>query len=218
VRRPPDEVIDLGSFDRLSPISLAYGFDRGQPIDRLYIERFLDEQRDAITGRVLEVGDDHYTRRFGHRVRSSDVLHLNPGAPGATICADLVDAPHIATASFDCVILTQTLQYIFDLHAALRTLVRILAPGGVLLATVPGLSRTSDPLWSDRWMWNFTSRAVARLFAEHFGVGRIAVRGHGNVLAAIAFLHGLSVEDVGAGRLEPADAGYEVLVTCRALR
>ena len=210
--------VDLGNLDRPTPISGAYGFDRGQPIDRLYIERFLERHADRIRGRVLEIEDDRYTRRFGCGVTRSDVLHLNDRRPPVTIVSDLTRAPEIHAHSFDCVIVTQTLQYVYDLQAAMATLWRILAPGGTLLLSVPGLSRTSDPQWEDRWMWNFTSRSVRRLLADFFDEAGLEVEGHGNILAAVAFLHGLAVEDLGPERLDPKDSGYEVCITACAVR
>ena len=49
----------------LEPVSRSFGFDRGTPVDRRYIEQFLARHAAAIRGDVLEVGDDGYTRRFG---------------------------------------------------------------------------------------------------------------------------------------------------------
>ena len=215
---PAVGAVEFGSLDRLTPISACYGFDRGQPIDRHYIEGFLQRHANAIHGRVLEIEDDRYTRRFGRGVTRADVLHLHEGHPGDTLAADLTFAPHLRAASFDCVILTQTLQYVYDLQAAMATVARILAPGGTLLLSVPGVSRTSDPAWADRWMWNFTSRSVARLLSDFFDAAGLEVEGHGNLPAAVAFLHGLSVEDLGTERLAPADPGYEVCITARAVR
>jgi SAM-dependent methyltransferase len=151
-------------------------------------------------------------------VTRSDVLHLSDDRPPVTIVADLTSAPQIRAHTFDCVIVTQTLQYVYDLQAAVATLWRILAPGGALLLSVPGLSRTSDPQWEDRWMWNFTSRSVRRLLAEFFGDSALEVEGHGNILGAVAFLHGLAVEDVGPERLAATDPGYEVCITACAVR
>ena len=65
------------------------------------------------------------------------------GYDGVTV-ADLTDAPEVPSDSYDCVILTQTLHLIFDMSAALRTIQRILKPGGVLLCTVPGISQVAD--------------------------------------------------------------------------
>ena len=44
-----------GNMRRTAPFSTAFGSDRGTPIDRYYLERFLDSHRALITGRVLEV-------------------------------------------------------------------------------------------------------------------------------------------------------------------
>ena len=216
---PPVGQVEFGSLRRLTPISPVYGFDRGRPIDRHYIESFLAEHAADVQGRVLEVEDDVYTRRFGgRRVTRSDVLHLRAGHPGATIIADLTEAGNIPSDAFDCVILTQTLQYIYDLRAALATLRRILRPGGVLLATFPGLSRTSDPQWSDTWHWNLTSRSARRLFGEFFPAAATRVGGHGNVLAATAFLYGLAVAELRPGELDYYDPGFEICITVRAVR
>ena len=73
----PVGTVDFGHFRRLIPISKEWGFDRGLPIDRYYIERFLQRHAADIRGRVLEVGDNAYTRRFGgDRVTNSDVINL----------------------------------------------------------------------------------------------------------------------------------------------
>ena len=67
--------VRFGDLHRLTPISQCFGFDRGLPVDRYYIERFLARHASEIVGRVLEIGDDTYTRRFGgSRVSRSDVL------------------------------------------------------------------------------------------------------------------------------------------------
>lgn len=115
---------------RVTPISLEWGDDRGQCVDRYYIERFLAAHACDIRGRVLEIQVDAYTRRFGgKRVARSDVIHVQPGNPKATIVADLASAPHVPSEIFDCIICTQTLLLIYELKAAVRTLYRILKPG-----------------------------------------------------------------------------------------
>src|SRR5689334_8532015 len=77
---------------RTEPICRAYGFARGRPVDRYYIEAFLQAQSSHIKGRVLEIGDNSYTMAFGgSRVSRSDVLHVVPGHPGATFAGNLED-------------------------------------------------------------------------------------------------------------------------------
>ena len=144
------------------------------------------------------------------------VLRLSPG-PGATIVADLSDGAGIPSDAFDCVIATQTLQLIFDVHRALRTLRRILKPGGVVLLSVPGLSKmTSDADGRWHYQWGFTSASLRRSLGEVFGDSQVEVETRGNVLAAIAFLHGVAAEELSAAELEYRDPDYEVLLLARA--
>ena len=216
---PPVGRVSFGDLRRLTPISSNWGYDRGRPIDRYYIETFLTAHSQDIHGRVLEIGDNNYTREFGgDRVMESDVLNYQEGVPSTTIVGDLESAPQIPSNTFDCIILTQTLQLIYDVSAAVKTARRILKPGGILLATFPGISQTYDDLWADKWHWNFTVVSAQRLFAEVFSVENVTVQGFGNVLTATAFLHGLAVAELNQQELDYRDLGYEVVITVRALK
>jgi GT2 family glycosyltransferase len=209
--------IDFGDFRRLEPMSRHFGYDRGTPVDRYYVERFLEENAVRITGRVLEIGDDSYTRRFGgDRVAIRDVLHVTPGYPGATFTGDLTSAPHLPSDAFDCIILTQTLHLIYDVRTAIQTVHRILKPGGVVLATVPGISQTSVDEWAATWYWSFTRLSIRKRFCEVFPQSRVSVEAWGNVLAAISFLQGLSVAELREDELNHRDPQYELLITVRA--
>jgi len=215
LRRP----ISFGDLDRAEPFSRSWGYERGRPVDRFYIEGFLAEHAIDVRGRLLEVGGDDYTRTFGaERVLSSDVFHIDASNPKATIVADLMSAPEVPANSFDCVICTQTLQFIEDPARAIGTLHRILAPGGVLLATFPGISQMGSDEWQESWCWRFTPRSARMLFVEHFGEAGVQVRSYGNVTAAVAFLHGLSVEDVPLRHLTRHDPSYDVLLAVRAVK
>lgn len=217
--RPQVGKVSFGSLRRVTPISRDFGFDRGLPIDRYYIENFLARQADDIQGRVLEIGDNSYTRKFGgDRVTKSDVLHIVEGNPEATIVGDLTCADHIPSDSFDCFILTQTLHLVYDVRAALKTLYRILKPGGVALVTFPGISQISHDEWGKYWCWGFTTLSGQRLFEEVFPTANVKIETHGNVLAATAFLHGLAVEELRREELEHRDRDYEVLITVRVVK
>jgi glycosyltransferase involved in cell wall biosynthesis len=216
---PPVGFVNFGSLRRIIPISREFGYDRGLPIDRYYIENFLACHADDIRGRVLEIADATYTRRFGGDfVTTSDVLNIAEGNPDATIVGDLTCADHIPSDTFDCVILTQTLHLIYDVPAALRTTYRILKPGGVIIATFPGISQIVKDDWSEEWCWGFTTMSAQRLFEEVFPVENFKVESHGNVLAATAFLQGLAAEELRQEELENCDHQYEVLITVRAVR
>jgi len=201
-----------------APVSRIFGLDRGTPIDRFYIEQFLERNALSIRGRVLEVAEDTYTRKYGgNRVAHSDVLHVVPGTPHATIIGNLESGHGIPDEAFDCIILTQTLQFIYDFRSAAFHLHRALAPGGILLLTVPGISQISR-YDMDRWgeYWRFTSLSLQRLLGEFFPRDSVGVEAHGNILAAVSFLHGIAAEEIPGGLLENRDPDYEVLITARA--
>jgi len=214
--------VDWGDLRRLHPLSRDFGFERGTPVDRFYIERFLLEHQQDIQGRTLEIGDNTYTRRFGQdRVTRSDVLHVHEGNPQATIVADLEDplsAEALPAQAFDCLIVTQTLQLIYDVAGALQRLHRMLKPGGVLLATVPGVSSLSRDAWSAQWYWSFTGLSVARLFEGVFGAGAVEVAVYGNVLVSVAFLEGMVVEELTLEELGCRDGQYPLVITVRAVK
>jgi len=213
--------IDLGDLRRVTPIDSGFGLSRGKPVDRHYIENFLARHAGDVRGRVLEVGDDAYTHDYGGaRVSRSDILHADDSNPRATLIGDLADSGNeLPSASFDCFICTQTLTYIFDVQRAVATIHRLLRPGGVLLATVPGISQMS-PYDRDRWgeYWRFTAQSLGRLLGESFGSDRVEVEAHGNVLAATAFLQGLCVDDLSQSELDHRDQRYQMLIAGRAVK
>jgi hypothetical protein len=202
------------------PVSRVFGFDRGKPIDRWYIERFLELHAIDVQGRVLEVAEDTYTRWYGgDRVARSDVLYARSGHEGTTIVGDLTTGAGIAASTFDCFICTQTLPFIYDVPAAVTGIRRLLAPNGVVLATFPGISQISRADrrdWGD-W-WRFTEDSATRLFGDVFGLEHVSVEHHGNVMTAAAFLYGLAVEDLPRDAFAPADPDFHLLLTVRAVR
>jgi SAM-dependent methyltransferase len=202
---------------RSGPVSRGWGFDRGLPIDRYFIERFLAQHRADIRGRVLEVKDDGYTNRFGSTVSHADVLDIDDTNPAATVIADLTSAPQIPDERYDCVLLTQVLHLVYDVHAAVAECRRILKPGGTLLVTMPTVSRCSREL-QDSDFWRITPAGANRLFGDVFGSDHVEVAGHGNAVLGASFLMGVAVEEVPARQLRRQDPLFPVLVTIRATR
>jgi SAM-dependent methyltransferase len=216
---PPVGSVDLGDLMRAEPISRGFGMSRGGvPIDRLYIERFLQDNAVDVRGHVLEVADDAYSRRYGHDLDRVDVLHLRPG-PGVTLVADLAEPGDLPWGVYDCVVLTQTLQFVREPDIALRTVYRLLRQDGVLLATVPGISQISRydaDRWGDRW--RFTAQSAQELSTGAFGPGGASVKTYGNVLAAVGLLHGLVVDDLPPETFAEDDPEYAVIIAIRGVR
>ena len=208
----------LGGTNRRKPLSPIWGFERGTPVDRYYIERFVGDHRNDIRGRVLEVHDQRYTTQFGTGVERGDVLDVDPTNPRATIIADLSGADQVPANSFDCFVLTQTLQFIPDVPAALSHVHRILRPGGVLLATVPAVSRLAPHYGPARDYWRFTPAGCRELLHPVFGAGNLTVHSFGNVRTACAFLLGLAWEELPRRVLEYHDEYFPVIVGLRGVK
>jgi SAM-dependent methyltransferase len=200
------------------PLSDSWGFDRGTPIDRHFIEAFLARHAGDIRGRVLEIKSDAYTVRFGRNVESRDVLDIDASNPNATLVADLTNTADLPASQYDCFILTQTLQFIFDFNAAIASAHRLLRPGGTLLVTVPCVSRVVPRYGQETDYWRFTPASCRRLFGDVFGGEHVTVEPLGNVGAGVAFLRGVAVEEVPMSVLEVNDENFPVVVAVRAIR
>lgn len=215
---PPVGGVRFGDFRRLEPLSRCYGYDRGRPIDRYYIENFLAAQGHRITGNVLEIGENTYTKAFGRGVTKSDVLHVMEGIAGTTYVDDLTDGSTLPSNTFDCVILTQTLHLIYDMRAALATIYRILKPGGALLLTVPGITQISDTDWNDSWYWSLTTNSANRLCKDVFPPPLVECEAYGNVLAATSFLQGLADTELSQQELDHFDREYPVIISVKCIK
>jgi hypothetical protein len=202
----------------LEPLCRDFGKSRGTPVDRAYIHEFLWERRADVRGRVMEVADSGYTDYLGEGdVTQVDVLHVQEGLSWVTIVGDLVTGEGIPKGAFDCFVVTQTLHLIYDLPAAVRTCHELLTPGGVVLATLPGISQVSQydrQGWGD--FWRFTADSAQRLFADVFGPEQVEVVPYGNVLVASAFLYGYAAEDLEPEALAHRDDDYHFLIGVRA--
>jgi len=220
-KAPGIGAVNFGDLRRLTPISRSFGADRGTILDRHYIEAFLGKHQGDIKGRVLEIGDNFYTLRFGNDdVTDGDVLHVEAGNPLATIVADLSAADEVPSNTFQCIIFTHTIQMIYDFQAAMDHLHRILKPGGVLLMATHGTSRVGRRLGKDHWgvYWRMTEDSVRRIFSERFREENVEVQGYGNILAATAFLYGIAAEELTPEELDTYDADYQVLIAARGVK
>lgn len=200
-----------GNLRRVEPFSHAFGFDRGTPVDRYYLDHFLDRNRAAITGSVLEIQASGYTNRFGHQVREAHTIDVDPRF-AATYTCDLAAADMIPDDRYDCFLLPNTLQHIGNLEPALRTALRVVKPGGTILASAAGLL----PLVTDTGdYWRLTAEGWRRVLAAQWPGCEAAVEAHGNCLVAIAAMHGLALEELTERELDVHDSRYPVLITMR---
>ena len=201
------------------PVSEIFGIDRGLPIDRYYIEKFLKENKELIKGSVLEIGDDKYSKQFGAAITSQEILHFTPDNPQATIIGDLTKFDTLKPDVADCIICTQTLNFIYDFKSAISGIYYLLRKNGCALVTVSGISQISR-YDMDRWgdYWRFTEKSVNLAFTEVFGRENVEVEYFGNVLTSVAFLEGISSEELREDELLYPDKNYQLILTVKAIK
>lgn len=213
--------VRFGSLRRTTPIAPIWPPRHERAVDRVYIDRFLESHLIRAAGDVLEVGGLEYTNRFADpAVTTRSTLHAPVGAPAnATYVCDLALGDGLPSEAFDVIVLPQTLLFIYDVRAAVTTLHRALRPGGLVLASIPGITPIV-PDDRDRWgqYWSFTVDSVNRLFGDVFGLDNIEVHCHGNVKTSIALLHGLAVEDLRSEDFDQDDPRYPLIITVAARR
>ena len=211
----PPGTVRWGGLRRTAPFSRFWGYDRGTPIDRVYIEAFLALHADDVNGACIEVLNADYTERFGGaRVTTSDVLDIDPANTTATVFADLGEPDSVPAERFDCAIFTQTLHLVPDMGICAKNVWRMLRPGGVLLLTVPALGRHDAHKGFDHDRWRVTKTGLEWLLKELPGA-RAEITTYGNVLSCVAFLFGLAAEELRADELQVVDREFPLIVAAR---
>lgn len=214
--------VEFNNLSRTQPVSSLFGTERGKPVDRYYIEKFLSAHSNDIQGRILEVAEDTYSRKYAHK-KSKDTqvfetLHFQGTVKPSTLVGDLTRPDSLPESRYDCFICTQTYNFIYDVKQAIAGTYHLLKYGGIVLATVAGISQVSR-YDMDRWgdYWRFTDKSVLKLFEDVFGEGNVEIVTYGNVLACMAFLQGLAVEDLpNQALLDEVDQDYQVIIGIKA--
>ncbi len=211
-------------FRRLRP--LRAGAARGTPIVRYYDAQFLEQHRDDIRGRCLEIGETQHIRRFGSAdVTSAEALDLAAHHAEVTVVADLTRADQVLSEQFDCFLIPFAMTVIHDVEAALYHAIRILVPGGTLLVNFGcvdyylhgGLDMgTGAPLYMFHW---FTPIEVENLF-RRLGLAQddYTIEVYGNLLTRNAFQLNVAAEELTDTELDARDPGHPLLICVRVQR
>ena len=201
------------------PVGRLFGHNRGESIGRYYIDKFLNGYQADIRGNVLEIGDRCYTDKYGMNVAGTYVLHYNGDGVKEPydFKGDLQSGDGIRNKFFDCIILTQVLNFIFDIRSVAGTIKESLKIGGVCLITVSGITPVSRSDM-DRYghFWNFTTKSLKELFAID-GLETEVVF-YGNCKVACACLQGMAVEDLTQEELTCQDDDFQVIIAARVER
>jgi SAM-dependent methyltransferase len=214
----PPGTVRWGGLRRTTPLSRSWGYDRGTPIDRVYIEQFLTAHGADVRGSCLEVLNADYTHRFGgSRVTTSDVLDIDTANPLATVFADLDEPDSLPAERFDCIIFTQTLHLVPDMRTAVANIWRALAAGGVLLLTVPAIGRHEARQGFHHDRWRVTKTGLEWLLASVTDA-TMDVTTYGNVLSCVAFLYGMAAEELRPDELQAFDREFPLIVAARVAK
>jgi methyltransferase family protein len=203
-----------GNLRRVRPFSARFGFDRGTPVDRYYLDKFLHARRARITGDVLEIQMSQYTERYGHEVRRAHTIDISPRFRPTFLC-DLARADAVVPSDgYDCFLLPNTLCVLRDVEGCLRQALRVIKPGGVILATTAAFV----PLAPDcPDYWHLSAAGWQEIAGRAWPGCHVEIESHGNCLAAVAAMLGLAWEELTRAELDVSDPRYPVLVTlaCR---
>jgi SAM-dependent methyltransferase len=198
-----------------NPLSDDYGFDRGTPVNRRYIESFLAEHQADVHGSMLEIGDSRYSEAFGQgRVAVFTVVDIETSNRKATLIADLIATESLNRDSYDCILLVETLHLLGEPGTCLENCWRALRPHGTLLITVPALKRLS-PSHPETDYWRFTPAGLEALMTRRWP-GQFSVSAYGNLRACIAFLLGHVVEECDGNDMDVPDARFPLTVAAHA--
>jgi len=208
---------------RTYSINPYFGSYQGMPICRYYINNFLEKNKEHIKGRMLEIAEDTYSRMYANRdvVEKPvfETLHYNGVQTDFTIIGDLTKPETLPVDRYDCFICTQTYNFIFDVQKAIEGTHHLLKKGGMVLATVSGISQISR-FDMDRWgdYWRFTDKSIGILF-EKAGFSRVETVVMGNCLAACCYLQGVVVEDLPQKKLlDIVDQDYQIIIGIKAVK
>lgn len=206
-----------GNLRRLKPFSTEFGWDRGTPIDRYYVDRFFEQHRELITGDVLEIEQSIYTRRYGHDLRTVHSFDIDP-RHGSTFVCDLAHSENILpSASYDCVLMPCTLSLLREIVPCLRNALRVVKPGGVILTNGAGLIPFDG---ADKDFWHCSPEGWRHLTSSVWPGCEVIVEGYGNCLAVVAANLGLAMEELKPAELDYCDEILPVVtnIFCRKPR
>ena len=197
------------------PVSRLFGFDRGVPIDRYYIEKFLSASVASVNEvlHTLEVGDDEYSKKFFPQA-THDILDFSAGM-------DLTKKETLQQNKYDVFICTQVLNFIYDVKTAVAGARYLLKDGGSMLATVAANISPISRYDMERWghFWGFTYLGIGRIFAEVFGDENTKIIPFGNSMSATAFVQGMALQDLPKIELmDVSDSDYSITIGVVAVK
>ena len=192
-----------------------FGFNRGSPVDRFYIDKFFAKNSQIVTGKCLEFGDTSYIVKYGKLVSKKVTFNYCDvsSMAGDELMGDISNIDSLPSGLFDCILCVNVLNFIYDTPSALLGLKKLLNSSGRIILTVAGPSAHISRYDMDRWgdYWRMTDKALMNLVQDAgFHVEKSET--FGNPYSCSAQLNGLSVEDLIEEKIIPTHPDYQLLV------
>jgi SAM-dependent methyltransferase len=199
---------------KLLPISTDFGWSRGTPVGRHYVNKFVAEMATGLGGTVLEFGESRYKACF-KTVQQYQVIDVVPG-PSVDYVCDIHDVSSVPEHYFDVIVCTQVLEHVERPVDALRQLHKLLKHDGHLICTVPFLAHIH---YVPTDFYRFSIDAICSALGTA-GFQVLEARNSGNALVTLGSLLGYAAEDFRSKEMEVVDNVYpfNVLAFARPMK
>jgi SAM-dependent methyltransferase len=202
---PAPGSLDWGDLRRLVPLCPRFGFSRGTPIDRYYLDRFVERIRPEVTGDVVELGGRDSNRESYGLIGATRYRGLDQRARSSvSLAGDAHDSSILPERSLDAVLAFNVLEHCHSPWLVAENMGRWLRPGGKAFCMVPSAQRLHR-MAEDYWR---PLPAALPLLFTGFSATRLEV--FGNPLTTLAALLGIAVEELSQRELDATHPDYPV--------
>ena len=203
---PRPGTVRFGDFGRLWPFSQRFGFDRGAPVDRYYLQQFVRSIRPIVRGRCLEIGGslkNNWFYRFD--VDEFRTLELEQSKRADDLVGDAADPGVLDPASWDSILAFHVLEHCPNPFAVVSNMCAWLKAGGHACIVVPCAQRVHNHPGD---YWRFMPDGLRVLFRDF---SEVDVSTYGNPLTVVSNYVGLSHTELVAEDMDAVHPDYPVL-------
>ena len=203
---PSPGTVRFGDFGRLWPFSQRFGFDRGAPVDRYYLQQFVRSIRPVVRGRCLEIGGSRWSNWFYRfDVDEFRSLELEQSRIADDLVGDAADRGVLDPASWDSILAFHVLEHCPNPFAVVSNMRAWLRPNGHACIAVPCAQRVHSYPGD---YWRFMPDGLRVLFSDF---SEVNVSTYGNPLTVVSNYMGLSHTELAAEDMNAAHPDYPVL-------
>lgn len=206
--RYPIGTLNWGDLRRGKPFCNEFGFERGTPIDRYYLDKFISSIRHLVKGKVVEIGGALSNReQYGFENTSTyDAVDLL-SSPFVNICGDIHESNLLKPDYYDTILLFNVLEHCHTPQKVVDNIHNWLASSGYCLAIVPNAQRIHN---NPGDYWRILPDGMKTLF-QNFA--KVQVTTYGSPTSLIASYMGIAAQELTHDELTEINPLYPV-TTC----